>query len=134
MGACRDRVLIIADKIAGAGGECRPFSNHQVAPVLQAVEPGTRPPAGCVVYALAMSSLTELRLRETGRERKCMHPLRNEFGSNALIVAVLLRSSEAGSHSAAAAQRFSASRVLSTHPRAPRREHPRARRRGRGLP
>jgi len=45
MGACRDRVLIIADKIAGAGGECRAF-NHQVAPVLQAVEPGTRPPCG----------------------------------------------------------------------------------------
>ena len=41
-----------------------------------------------------------------------MHPLRNEFGSNALIVAVLLRSSEAGSHSAAAAQRFSASPSL----------------------
>ena len=36
-----------------------------------------------------MSPLTELRLRETGRERKCMHPLRNEFGWNALIVAVL---------------------------------------------
>jgi hypothetical protein len=28
-----------------------------------------------LVYDLAMSSLTELRLRETGRERKCMHPL-----------------------------------------------------------
>jgi len=56
-----------------------------------------------LVYASATSSLTELRLRETGREWKCIHPLRNYFGSNALIAAVLLQSPEAGSYSAAAA-------------------------------
>ena len=60
MGASRDRVLIIAR------GECR-ASNHQVAPVLQAVEPAHDRLRAVLVYALAMSSLTELRLRETGR-------------------------------------------------------------------
>ena len=60
MGASRDRVLIIAR------GECR-ASNHQVAPVLQAVEPAHDGLHAVLVYALAMSSLTELRLRETGR-------------------------------------------------------------------
>ena len=59
MGASRDRVLIIAR------GECR-ASNHQVAPVLQAVEPAHDRLRAVLVYALAMS-LTELRLRETGR-------------------------------------------------------------------
>ena len=70
--------------------------------MLQAVEPAHDRLHAVLVYALAMSSLTELRLRETGSERKCIQPLRNDFGSNALIVAVLLRSSEAGSYSAAA--------------------------------
>jgi hypothetical protein len=37
MGACLDRVLIIADAFAGGGGESRTFG-HEVAPVLQAVE------------------------------------------------------------------------------------------------
>ncbi len=65
-----------------------------------------------LVYASATSSLTELRLRETGREWKCIHPLRNYFGSNALIAAVLLQSPEGGSYSAAAAPGFSASPSL----------------------
>lgn len=62
MGACHDRGLIFADWIAGAGGECPAF-NHQVAPVLQAVEPGTRPPCvqccvcfrDVVIHRLALS-------------------------------------------------------------------------------
>jgi hypothetical protein len=29
--------------------------------------------------------LTELRLRETGRELKCIHSLRNDFGSIAVL-------------------------------------------------
>jgi hypothetical protein len=62
--------------------------------------------------------LTELRLRETGRERKCIHRFANDFGSVAVIVAALLGSREAGSYSAAAAQRFSAIRILPRHPRA----------------
>ena len=67
MGACRDRV--IADKIAGAGGECRAF-NHQVAPVLRDIEiPATRPLCGSATFAFATSSVEkELRLQETGRE------------------------------------------------------------------
>src|ERR1700716_3391539 len=36
--------------------------------------------------------LTELRLRETGREWKCMHRLRDDFGSIAVIAPVLLKS------------------------------------------
>src|ERR1700704_1938626 len=36
---------------------------------------------------------------------ECLHPLRNDFGSIAVIVAVLRQSLEAGRHSAAAAQR-----------------------------
>ena len=69
MGACRDRV--IADKITGAGGECRAF-NHQVAPVLRDIEiPATRPLCGSATFAFATSSVEkELRLQETGRERK----------------------------------------------------------------
>jgi hypothetical protein len=54
-----------------------------------------------LVNAFATPSLTELHLRETGHELKCMHPLRNHFGSFAVIAAVLLRSTEAGSYSAA---------------------------------
>jgi len=38
--------------------------------------------------------LTELRLRETGRERKCIHPLGDSFGSLAVIAAVLLQQPE----------------------------------------
>src|SRR6266853_6643122 len=53
--------------------------------------------------------LTELRLRETGREWKCMHRLRDDFGSIAERVPGLLQSPEAVSYSAAAAQRFGAS-------------------------
>src|SRR4030081_862770 len=43
--------------------------------------------------------LTELRLRETGRELKCIHSLRNDFGSIAVIAPVLRQSAEAGSYS-----------------------------------
>ena len=46
------------------------------------------------MYAFATSSLTELRLRETGRERKCIHPLGDSFGSLAVIAAVLLQQPE----------------------------------------
>jgi hypothetical protein len=46
--------------------------------------------------------LTELRLRETGRELKCIHSLRNDFGSIAVIAPVLRQSAEAGSYSVAA--------------------------------
>jgi hypothetical protein len=44
--------------------------------------------------------LTELRLRETGREWKRIHPLRNDFGSNAVIAPVLRQSPEVGCFSA----------------------------------
>jgi hypothetical protein len=54
----------------------------------------------------------ELRLRETGARMERIHPLRNDFGSIAVIAPVLLRSPEAGSYSAAAAQCFSASPSL----------------------
>ena len=37
MGACRDRELFVADRIAGDGNAGRWFG-HKVAPVLQAVE------------------------------------------------------------------------------------------------
>jgi hypothetical protein len=72
--------------------------------------------------------LTELRLRETGRELKCIHPLRNDFGSIAVIAPVLRQSSKAVIAlplPSASAQ----ARALPTHPRGLRREHPRARRR-----
>ena len=137
MGASRDRVLIIAR------GECR-ASNHQVAPVLQAVEPGTRSPACCVNLCsrnVVVDRIAFARNRAGPAlatpgfvlepEWKCSHPLRNHFGSNALITAVLLRSSESRKLFTASAS--AQARALPTHPRAPRREHPRARRRGRGL-
>jgi hypothetical protein len=41
-----------------------------------------------------MSSVDELRLRETRREWKCSHPLRDDFGSIAVIAPVLLQSPE----------------------------------------
>ncbi|MEH2578129.1 hypothetical protein V1281_000024 [Nitrobacteraceae bacterium AZCC 2161] len=45
-------------------------------------------------------------LRETGRELRCIDPLRNDFGSIAAIAPFLRQSPEAGIYSAAA-QRFS---------------------------
>jgi hypothetical protein len=53
--------------------------------------PATRPLCGSVTLS-HRRPLTELRLRETGRESKCMHPLRNDFGSIAVIAATLLQS------------------------------------------
>src|SRR5882757_8384132 len=63
--------------------------------------------------------------------KKCNHPPGNDFGSVAVAAAVLLRTPEARSYSPGAAQSFSATPTLLAHPRAPRREHPRAHRRGR---
>jgi hypothetical protein len=99
MGACLDRVLIIADAIAG--GESRTFG-HEVAPVPQAVEvPGnTTALRSCLL--LQRRLLTELRLREPGKG-KCIDPLRNDFGSFAGIAVIVLQSPEAGSYSAAVA-------------------------------
>ena len=65
MGACRDQVLTIADKIAGAGGEYRAFS-HQVAPVLQAVEPGTTALRAVLLYAFATSSPDRIAFAKPG--------------------------------------------------------------------
>jgi hypothetical protein len=43
---------------------------------------------------------------------ECIHPLRSDFGSIAVIAPVLRQSLEAGSYSAATAQRFGASPSL----------------------
>jgi hypothetical protein len=50
------------------------------------------------------SLLTELRLRETGRERKSMQSLCNDFGSIAVIAPVLRQSPGTESHSAGPGQ------------------------------
>ena len=102
MGACLDRVLIIADAIACGSGECRTFG-HEVAPELKAVEiPGDTTASRCCCLLLQRRLLTTLRLREAG-QRECIHPLRNDFGSFARITVIVPQSPEAGSYSAAVA-------------------------------
>ena len=67
MAACLDRVLIVADAIAGGGGECRTFG-HEVAPVLQAVEiPGnTTAPRAVFLFAFASSSVDRIAFAKPG--------------------------------------------------------------------
>jgi len=83
MGASRDRVLIIARS------ECR-ASNHQVAPVLQAVEPAHDRLSHVVVDRIAFA-------RNRARNGNLSIRFANDFGSNAVIAAVLLQSTEARS-------------------------------------
>src|SRR4030088_3160117 len=83
----------------------------RIGPVLRDIEIPATQPALRQRYSCLRNRrlLTELRLRKTGRQRKCMPPLGNDFGSIAVIAAVLRQSPDAGSYSAAAAQCFSAS-------------------------
>jgi hypothetical protein len=52
--------------------------------------PATRPLCGSVTFAFATSSVDRIAFARNRVRMECIHPLRNDFGSNALIAAVLL--------------------------------------------
>jgi hypothetical protein len=56
--------------------------------------------------AFATSSADGTAFARNGPEPKCIHPLRDDFGSIAVIAPILRQSSEAGSYSAATARCF----------------------------
>src|SRR6266403_4763761 len=94
--AGRNAVLVVGDRHAAVGGECRAFG-HGLLLCCETLTSRQRDPLR-QRYLSRRRLLTERRLRETGCSRKSIHPLRNDFGSIAVNALGLLQSADATSY------------------------------------